>query len=733
MIHRLLTLLSAALSAGAVSAAAPQQLIDIRTDDVSMVLAARSGGEVYFRHFGGRIDDPAPLSDYKSSRRADHGTDDLAYPAMGGRNFREPALRVTHADGDMSTDLRYVSHTSRQLADPNVTETVVKMSDSSQALDVELVFTAYARENVITTHTVIRNREQGPVTLHSFYSSALTLKADKYLLTHLYGAWAREAQVDHTLLTHGSKSIESMREVRTTHTENPSFMLTLGSDAFSENCGEVIAGALAWSGNFRLNFEVDEYDALTILAGANPNASEYRLRPGESFTTPEMIYTHSLCGAGGASRNLHDWGRNYGVYHAERVVPTLLNSWEGAYFDFDAKVLKQMIDDAASMGLEMFVLDDGWFGNKYPRNAANAGLGDWQVNQKKLPAGIDDIASYAHRKGLKFGIWIEPEMVNPKSELAEKHPDWIVRPPKRDAPETRKQWLLDLSNPAVQDFVFETFDNTMKLSDKIDYIKWDANRNANNVGSAYLPADEQSHFWIDYAQGFYRVMERIRAKYPDVLIQACASGGGRVEYGALKYFDEFWTSDNTEALSRARIQYGTSLFYPAVAMGSHVSAVPNHQTGNVTPIKFRFDMACAGRLGMELQPKQMTDAEKEFARRAIASYKEYRDIVMQGDLYRIGTPYDESGSYGVLYVSKDKRQAVLFAYSLHYQGRSLIPKFRLDGLDPKAGYAVRELNVDKPRFWFDGKTLSGELLMNAGINPHLSKIYDSAVFILKAQ
>ena len=733
MMKRLLTILSAALTAGAVSAAAPQQLIDIRTDDVSIVLAARPDGEVHFRHFGSRIDDPSPLADYKSSRRADHGTDDLACPVMGGRNFREPALRITHADGDMNTDLRYVSHSSRQLADPNVTETVVKMTDCCQALDVELVFTAYARENVITTHTVIRNREEGPVTLHSFYSSAVTLKSDKYLLTHLYGAWAREAQVDHTLLTHGSKSIESMREVRTTHTENPAFMLTLGSGSFSENCGEVIAGALAWSGNFRLNFEVDEYDVLTVLAGANPNGSEYRLRPGESFTMPEMIYTHSLRGAGGASRNLHDWGRNYGVYHAERVVPTLLNSWEGAYFDFDAKVLKQMIDDAASMGLEMFVLDDGWFGNKYPRNAANAGLGDWQVNRKKLPAGIDDIASYAHRKGLKFGIWIEPEMVTPKSELAERHPDWIVRPPKREAPETRRQWLLDLSNPAVQDFVFETFDNTMKLSDKIDYIKWDANRNANNVGSAYLPADEQSHFWIDYAQGFYKVMERIRAKYPDVLIQACASGGGRVEYGALRYFDEFWTSDNTEALSRARIQYGTSLFYPAVAMGSHVSAVPNHQTGNVTPIKFRFDMACAGRLGMELQPKQMTDAEKEFARRAIASYKEYRDIVMQGDLYRIGTPYDESGCYGVLYVAKDKRQAVLFAYSLRYQGRSLIPKFRLDGLDPKTEYTVRELNVDKPRFWFDGKTLSGELLMNAGINPHLSKIYDSAVFILKAK
>ena len=733
MMKRLLTILSAALTAGAVSAAAPQQLIDIRTDDVSIVLAARPDGEVHFRHFGSRIDDPSPLADYKSSRRADHGTDDLACPAMGGRNFREPALRITHADGDMNTDLRYVSHSSRQLADPNVTETVVKMTDCCQALDVELVFTAYARENVITTHTVIRNREEGPVTLHSFYSSAVTLKSDKYLLTHLYGAWAREAQVDHTLLTHGSKSIESMREVRTTHTENPAFMLTLGSGSFSENCGEVIAGALAWSGNFRLNFEVDEYDVLTVLAGANPNGSEYRLRPGESFTTPEMIYTHSLRGAGGASRNLHDWGRNYGVYHAERVVPTLLNSWEGAYFDFDAKVLKQMIDDAASMGLEMFVLDDGWFGNKYPRNAANAGLGDWQVNRKKLPAGIDDIASYAHRKGLKFGIWIEPEMVNLKSELAERHPDWIVRPPKREAPETRKQWLLDLSNPAVQDFVFETFDNTMKLSDKIDYIKWDANRNANNVGSAYLPADEQSRFWIDYAQGFYKVMERIRAKYPDVLIQACASGGGRVEYGAMKYFNEVWTSDNTEALSRARIQYGTSLFYPATVMGSHVSATPNHQTSNITPIKFRFDMACAGRLGMELQPKQMNAEEKAFARKAIESYKGYRDIVMEGDLYRIGTPYDDTGYYGVMYVSKDKKKAVLFTYCTLYQSRTLVPKYRLYGLDAQTRYKIREQNVDKKRFWFDGGTFTGEYLNHAGINPNLNKIYDSAVFVLEAE
>ena len=730
---KLLIPLFALLAGGPAAATAQQQVIDIRTDGVSLILTAAPGQEVLFRHFGGRIDNPAPLADYKSGRRADYGTEDLAYPAMGGRNFREPALRVTHADGDINTELRYVAHQTRRLADKNVTQTVVQMSDCCQPLDVELVFTAYAKEDVITTHATIRNREKGPVTLHSFYSSALPLKSDKYLLTHLYGAWTLEAQVDHTLLTHGTKSIQSIREVRTTHTENPTFMVTLGSDTFSENCGEVVAGALAWSGNFRLNFEIDDFDVLNILAGANPFASEYRLRPGESFTTPEMIYTHSFRGAGGASRNLHNWARNYGVWHGHTFAPTLLNSWEGAYFNFNAKTLTDMIDDAASMGLEMFVLDDGWFGNKYPRNDSHAGLGDWQVNKKKLPEGIDYVASYAHSKGLKFGIWIEPEMVNPNSELAKKHPDWIVRAPKRDVPQTRFQWLLDLSNPQVQDFVFEVFDNTMKLSDKIDYIKWDANRNANSVGSAYLPDDEQSHFWIDYAQGFYKVMERIRAKYPDVLIQACASGGGRVEYGALKYFNEVWTSDNTEALSRARIQYGTSLFYPATVMGSHVSVTPNHQTGNITPIKFRFDMACAGRLGMELQPKEMTDKEKEFARKAISNYKEYRDIVMQGDLYRIGTPYDANGCYGLLYVSKDKRQAVLFAYCLRYQGRTLIPKFRLPGLDPQTQYTVRELNVDKPRFWFDGKTFSGELLDNAGINPQLSKLYDSAVFRLEAQ
>ena len=282
-------LCAALLCAGPLAAAEPVEIIDIHTDDVSLLLAAAPDQAVSVLHFGGRITDPAPLKEYRSGRWPDYGTENLIYPTMGERNFREPALRVTHADGDLNTELRYVSHESRTLADANVTQTVVRMSDCVQALDVELRFTAYARENVISTHAVIRNREKGPVMLHSFYSSALPLEAESYLLTHLYGAWTREAQVDHTLLTHGTKSIQSTREVRTTHTENPAFLLTLGSRTFSEEYGEVVAGALAWSGNFRLNFEIDDSDVLNILAGANPFGSEYRLAKGESFTTPEMI------------------------------------------------------------------------------------------------------------------------------------------------------------------------------------------------------------------------------------------------------------------------------------------------------------------------------------------------------------------------------------------------------------------------------------------------------------
>ena len=711
---KLLIPLIAAFAANTVSAAAPQQVIDISTDKVSMVLTAAPGGEVYFRHFGGRIDDPAPLADYKSNRRSDHGTEDLAYPATGGRNFREPALRVTHADGDMNTELRYVSHASKQLSDKNVTETVVKMTDCCQALDVELVFTAYARENVITTHAVIRNREKGPVTLHSFYSSSLPLKADKYLLTHLYGAWAREAQVDHTLLTHGSKSIESTREVRTTHTENPAFLLTLNSDSFSETCGEVIAGALAWSGNFRLNFEVDEFDVLTVLAGANPNASEYRLRPGETFTTPEMIYTHSFCGAGGASRNLHDWARNYGVYHGHEVVPTLLNSWEGAYFKFDAKVLKQMIDDAASMGLEMFVLDDGWFGK---RNNDQNSLGDWFVNEDKLKGGLGELIRRINDLGLQFGIWYEPEMISPDSDLFRAHPDWCVHVPNRKPCIGRHQYVLDMSRKDVRDNIFDQMYSVLSKY-KIDYIKWDFNRNISDAGSALLPADRQGEFFHRFILGTYELMGRIRDAFPDMLFENCSGGGGRFDPAMLAYSQQIWASDNTDPIERLTIQFGTSMCYPASTMGAHVSACDR------TDYRVKGDVALWGTFGYELDPNELSAEERGQVKKQVDEYHKYYNLIHFGDLYRLKSPYEDGYRCAWSFVAEDKSEALATVVTMRApEVPFFILKFK--GLDPDKHYLCD----------FDGRVYSGSNLMNAGLNltRPTERTYSSLKIYLKVQ
>ncbi|MDE6147998.1 MAG: alpha-galactosidase [Bacteroidales bacterium] len=709
---------------------AENAMISIETDNVSMIMGTDNKGELLFRHFGGRIGDISQFAGYKTYRRSDYGTDPLAYPAAGGRFFNEPALLAEYGNGHLNTELKYVSHKSIQV-DGNVTRTEILLQDRVTSLRVLLVYTAYAKEDVIVCHTEITNGGKKPVLLKNYYSSSLPVMAGKYHLMHFYGSWAREMQVDTEPLSHGIKTIESKKGVRTTHTENPSFMLGLNADGFDENHGEVIAGALAWSGNFKISFQMDETDRVNILAGINPYASEYRLDKGKTFVTPEMIYTYSFAGTGQASRNLHDWARNYGCYDSSVMCPTLLNSWEGAYFDFNTKTLTDMIDDVRDMGLEMFVLDDGWFGNAYPRNDAKHGLGDWETNVAKLPEGIGYLVDYAHERGVKFGIWIEPEMVNPESELARKHPEWIVKSEGREVPTIRTQWLLDLSNPDVQDFVFGVFDRTMQLAPGIDYIKWDANRHVESFGSEYL--ERQNHFFVEYVQGFRNVLRRLREKYPEVIVQACASGGGRVEYGALKYFNEVWTSDNTEALSRVFIQYGTNMIYPACVTGSHVSAVPNHQTGNVTPLKFRFDVASAGRLGMELQPKDMTDDEKEFAKMAIASYKEYRDLVFGGDLYRLMSPYESGDHYALMYVSKDKKRAVVFAYCIKFQGRTLIPVIRLHGLDTCLKYSIRELNVKKSRFWGSGKVFGGDYLTSHGINPQLTKIYDSSVFYLEAE
>lgn len=702
-------------------------IIAIETDGTSLVLTVRENGALQQLYYGKRLEAAEFLAVPQVNGRYSDGP--LAYPATGGRFLEEPALHLQYADGNHNTELYYTGHSVRQ--QDGMTVTTIDLKDYVTDVEVRLVYEAYPKEDVIAQHVEIVNLAKTPVSLLKYASGAMTLRADSYLLSHVNGTWAQEMQLENELLTHGVKVLETRRGTQTTQCCNPAFLLSLDSRELQEDSGEAVGGALAWSGNYHISFEIGPEKLLRVVAGINPFASAYPLAGGDSFRTPEMLWTFSAEGAGGVSRNLHRWARKWDIYGGGAVNPILLNSWEGAYFTFNTETLTRMMDDAASMGLEMFVLDDGWFGNAFPRNGDDAGLGDWQVNTSKLPEGMDYLASYCHSKGMKFGLWIEPEMVNPQSELALAHPEWVVQSAGREIVQERNQWVLDLSNPAVQDFVFGVFDATMQLSPSIDYVKWDCNRPVESFGSPYLGAG-QDRFYIEYVQGLYKVMERIRAKYPDVLIQCCSSGGARVDYGSLRYFNEVWTSDDTDGLERIYMQYATSLFYPACIMGSHVSTVPNHQSRNVTPLKFRFDVACQGRLGLELQPRYLSEEELALVRRCVGSYKEYRNIVFTGDLYRLGTPYDHD-FYGLMYVLHDKSKAVVFTYCIGFDAMAGEGHpFRLKGLDPDRRYQVKELNVDASSWWGDGGTFSGAFLESGAFAPSYPALYSSAVFLLNA-
>ena len=713
--------------AGILSLHAWDQNILISTKNTSLLFAAQNGGDLRFAYYGDKIA-PAEIDQVHDVWA---GLNRAAYPAFGSETSAATALRAVHADGNQTLDL--IVDRVETVASGNGTLTVITLKDRFYPFEVKLNYRACPESDIIETWAEISHREKKAVTLKRFDSGCLPMRRGEVWLSHLHGTWAAETTVTEEALTPGMKVIKNMDGARNAHGDHAEVMFSLDGRP-QENTGRVIGAALCWNGNYKLRIDTDNNYAHTFLAGIDDEASEYKLEPKTVFATPKLAITYSREGLGGASRNFHRWARKGAVHGGDKLRDILLNSWEGVYFGIDQQKMDQMMGDIASMGGELFVMDDGWFGDKYPRDNDHSSLGDWVVNKRKLPDGVEGLIASAKKHGIKFGIWIEPESANTVSELYEKHPDWVLQVPNRPLRNGRggTQVLLDLSNPKVQDFVVGVVDDLMTKYPEIAYIKWDANASLANYGSTYLPADKQSHLYVEYHRGLGKAVERIRAKYPDLVMQACGGGGGRVNYGILPGFDEFWVSDNTDALQRIFIQWGTSYFFPALAMAQHVSASPNHQTGRVLPLKFRFDVAMSGRLGMEIQPKNMSDREKDFSRRAIATYKTIRPIVQFGDLYRLISPYDRKGVASLMYCTPEKDRAVFFAYKLeHYQNQP-VPRFRLAGLDPSRTYRIRELNVadgEHPCYLND-KQASGALLMNTGLEVPLGREYASRVLEL---
>ncbi|GEO04016.1 alpha-galactosidase [Adhaeribacter aerolatus] len=702
-----------------------QILIPIETRQHALALQVGADQRVGITYFGKKLKTPAEYQYVPAMyRRGDDysGILNAAYTPAGSRNLVEPAIQVTHSDGNTSLDLQYVSHKVQKI-DKNVSTTSLLLRDPQHPLEVTLFYKVYYDENVVEQWSVIKNTQQGPVTLHKYASANLYLTADRYWLKHYHGDWAKEMQTEETQLTTGIKVLDSKLGTRANLYQPPTFMVSLDKPA-TEDEGRVLYGSVEWSGNFRVDLEVDPLNNLRIIGGINPFASAYTLAPGQEFSTALFLYTYSENGKGEASRNLHRWARKYRILEGEGNRLTLLNNWEATYFDFNEPKLAELIKDTKRLGVDMFLLDDGWFGNKYPRNSDKAGLGDWQENVQKLPHGIGYLVKEAKNNDVKFGIWVEPEMVNPKSELYEKHPEWVIRQPGREEHLYRNQLVLDLSNPQVQDFVFNVLDNIMTKNPGVAFFKWDCNAVIYNAHSSYLK--NQSHLYVDYVKGLYKVLDRFRAKYPKLPMMLCSGGGGRVDYAALKYFTEFWLSDNTDPLERIFMQWEYSYFFPAISHDNHVT------DWGKQPIKFRTDVAMMGKLGFDIVVSKLEPKELQFCQDAIKTYNSIKDVVWHGDLFRLASPREHDYA-SLMYVNEAKNRAVLFNYMVGSRyGAGTDSPIKLKGLNPDKKYKLKELNLypETRTPIKEDAVYSGDYLMTVGFNPLLNTRRTSVILEL---
>ncbi|HEY3457269.1 MAG TPA: alpha-galactosidase [Bryobacteraceae bacterium] len=711
----LVMLLALCASAQSIRYDAGRRIWLLTTQASSYAMGLSSEGQLQHLYWGGplwRIEDvPAAARKRDISSFDPHQMlENEEYPGWGGPRFDEPALKITRADGDRDLVLRYVSHQAK------ANELAITLKDIRDDIEVELDYQVHS--GTIARKAIIRNRSKQAITIESAQSAAWYLPAGVgYRLSYLSGRWAAETQLNREPIHEGIKVLES-RTGHTGHNINPWFAIDEGSAG--ETQGRVWFGALAWSGNWRISVEQTPYRQVRVTGGFNPFDFAYRLEPGESLETPEFYAGYSQHGFGEASRLLHDLERTDiepGGIKA-RPRPVLYNSWEATEFNVDEAGQTALAEKAAKLGVELFVMDDGWFGK---RNNDHAGLGDWTVNPQKFPNGLNGLIARVNSLGMDFGLWVEPEMVNPDSDLYRAHPDWVMNFPGRPRSELRNQLILNMARDDVKEYIFDVLDK-LASTYKIRYFKWDMNRIFSEPGWPEVPINRQRELWVKYVWNYYDIMKRLRENHPGLEIESCSGGGGRIDLGVLRYVDEVWTSDNTEAFDRLRIQEGFSQAYAAKFMSAWVTDVPNMNRRS-TPLQYRFLVAMQGALGIGANLNKWSDADTELATKMIALYKRIRTTVQFGNLYRLLSPR-LSDTTANEYVSKDGKEAVLFAFRHSQEYNTPPPALLLQGLNGRSVYRLESL---------DGKTLgeeSGAYLMQHGVNVTLRGDFDSTAVLL---
>lgn len=653
----------------------------------------------------------------------------LEYPAYGSGDFRHPAYQVQLPNGTTITEALYRQHRifSGKPKLEGLPATYVEQAEEADTLELEL-FDPIAELTIILTYTIfneldaitrsVRFINEGTQDLNILraLSMSMDFHHSDYDILHLSGAWTRERHIERRALASGMQAIESRRG-SSSHQQNP--FVALLSNGANEDCGDVFGFSLIYSGSFVAQAEVDQFRTTRVSMGINPFDFKWLLQLGASFQTPEAVMVYSPNGLGQMSRTYHRLYRTRlcrGDFR-DRTRPVLVNNWEATYFNFTADKIESIAKVGKDLGIELFVLDDGWFGS---RNSDNSSLGDWFVDLQKLPNGLEDLVHRVRNLDMQFGLWFEPEMISPDSELYRRHPDWCLHVPDYRRTEARQQLILDFSRADVCEAIYTMISDVLK-SAPITYVKWDMNRNMTEIGSALLPASQQKETAHRYILGLYTVLERITTEFPHILFESCSGGGGRFDPGMLHYMPQTWTSDNSDAVSRLKIQYGTSIVYPTSTMGAHVSAVPNHQVHRNTSLDMRGHVAMSGNFGYELDLTKFTEEEKNVVKQQIALYKEIRTLVQFGDFYRLLSPF-EGNETAWMIVSEDQSEAVVAYFRVLAEPNDPLCRLKLKGLDASKEYLLAE----------DGHTYGGDHLMYAGLNiPELKGDFQSQIWRLK--